>query len=161
MKIGARELMLTLAVLLGELAGGCSSGAHSSASHPIKPPSQIYLAQAVFVDCKNSMECCIKKFPTTAAQSCGATAAEIASVLNGARVLSEATQPDQETTVTTEDEFANNRELPEWKQVCIRNYVACQNEPDWKGPCFECLRRCEGQQEWPFEMCWPPGKKGK
>jgi len=107
------------------------------------------------------MECCIKKFPTTAAQSCGATAGEIASVLNGARILNEAMQPDQEPAVTTEDDFANNRELPEWKQTCIRNYVACQNEPDWKGPCFECLRRCEGQQDWPFEMCWPPGKKGK
>jgi hypothetical protein len=51
-----------------------------------------------------------------------------------------------------EDEFANNRDLPEWKQRCIKYYVACKQEA-WTGPCYDCLRYCEGQQEWPFNRC--------
>ncbi|SEK74851.1 hypothetical protein SAMN05444354_102237 [Stigmatella aurantiaca] len=66
-----------------------------------------------------------------------------------------------DATSEQEDDFANNAHLPEWKQECIRNYVACQNETDWQGPCYDCLRRCEGQQDWPFGMCWPLGKKEK
>jgi hypothetical protein len=77
---------LWLSVLLVGLMGGCSSGAHSIASQPT------YLAQAAFVDCRTTMECCIKKHPLTAAESCGATSAEIAEALNGTKVLYEATE---------------------------------------------------------------------
>ena len=111
------------------------------------------------------MSCCIQKHPLTAAESCGASALEIAEVLNGARVLHEATNTGEQGAtdpdVSKVDDFANNSHLPAWKQECIRNYVACQNEPDWQGACYDCLRRCEGQQDWPFEMCWPKGKRRK
>lgn len=108
------------------------------------------------------MSCCIQNHPLTAVESCGASAQDIAEVFNGARVLNEATKAEETTTeevdIPSEDDFANNRHLPEWKQDCIRNYVACRNESDWQGPCYDCLRRCEGQQQWPFKMCWPNGQ---
>ncbi len=55
-----------------------------------------------------------------------------------------------------EDEFANNKDLPEWKQRCIKAYVSCQNG-GWTGKCDDCLRYCEGQQEWPIRKCRPRG----
>jgi len=121
-----------------------------------------YLAQSVVANClprDPSMVCCIKKFPLTPMESCGATAGEVAEVLNGVKVLNEATQSEDEPASEKKDDFANNAHLPEWKQRCIKNYYSCQQEPDWTGPCYDCLRRCEGQQEWPFAMCGP--HKGK
>jgi hypothetical protein len=103
------------------------------------------------VDCKpgeSSVVCCIKKFPTTAAESCGASATEVAEILNGARVLNEAAKDAEVGT----DDFANNADLPEWKQQCIRNYVSCKSE-GWTGDCYACIRYCEGQQEWPRDKC--------
>lgn len=121
--------------------------------------SPTYLAQAVVNDCRPgdpSMVCCIKKFPLTPVESCGAAAVEVAEVLNGAKVLNEATKPaEQETTNGQEnDEFAHNANLPEWKQRCIRAYSQCQDD-GWTGSCHDCLRRCEGQHEWPTAMCGP------
>lgn len=110
------------------------------------------------------MVCCIKKFPRTPVESCGASAAEAVEVLNGARVLNEATRPTEEEAAQQEedgakkDDFANNAALPEWKQECIRYYVDCQNK-GWTGSCHECIRRCEGQHEWPFSLCAPPEKR--
>ncbi|MBZ4419109.1 hypothetical protein [Myxococcus sp. RHSTA-1-4] len=141
-------VVLGLAVLWGLLASGCSTGAPARAERPT------YLAQSLAVDCKpgqSSMVCCIKKFPTTAAESCGASATEVAEVLNGARVLNEAAQAAEDAEESTDD-FANNANLPEWKQKCIQNYVACQNE-GWTGNCYACIRRCEGQRDWPLDMC--------
>jgi hypothetical protein len=98
------------------------------------------------------MVCCIKKFPLTAVESCGATAAEAAEVLNGVKVLNEASQSAGDEAAKQEDDFANNADLPEWKQRCIRNYVNCQQE-GWTGDCHACLRYCEGQQDWPRDKC--------
>jgi hypothetical protein len=135
------------------LASGCATSAPARAERPS------YLAQSLAVDCKpgdSSVVCCIKKFPTTARESCGATASEVADVLNGARVLSEATKVEEEDA----DDFANNAHLPEWKQKCIRNYVNCQNE-GWTGSCYDCLRNCEGQRAWPSDRCRERKKKEK
>ncbi len=65
-----------------------------------------------------------------------------------------------EATELTEDEddFANNADLPEWKQKCIRFYVDCKNQ-NWKGNGYDCIRRCEGQQDWPFALCEPRKKR--
>jgi hypothetical protein len=130
--------------------------------------SPSYLAQSAGADCRpgdSSIVCCIKKFPLTPVESCGATAAEVAEILNGVKVLNEAVQPTGEESAAPadearveEDDFANNADLPEWKQECIKFYVDCQNK-EWTGSCYECIRRCEGQHEWPFSLCAPPGKK--
>lgn len=75
-------------------------------------------------------------------------------VLNGARVLNEAAKEAEEET----DDFANNADLPEWKQRCIKNHVECQDE-GWTGNCYDCIRYCEGQRDWPFRSCRPKKKK--
>ncbi len=49
------------------------------------------LAQAT---CLNTVDCCIQRWPLNAAEACGASAARIAEVLNGAKVLHDATQPE-------------------------------------------------------------------
>jgi hypothetical protein len=96
-------LVLCLSVVLASFVSGCSAGAHSTASQPSLPISStaassadavsqpVYLAQ---VTCWNTMSCCIQRFPLTAAQSCGASPAEIAEVLRGAKSLYEATHPE-------------------------------------------------------------------
>ena len=126
-----------------------------------------YLAQAVVNDCRpgdSSMVCCIKKFPLTPVESCGATAADVAGVLNGVRVLHEAAQSSDGAAAPVaggkeeEDDFANNAHLPEWKQRCIRAYTDCIND-GWTGNCHDCLRYCEGQQEWPSRTCAPPKRR--
>jgi hypothetical protein len=143
---------LGIALLGGLLAASCFPGPHVRTGH------DTYLAQSMAVDCKpgeSSVVCCIKKFPTTARESCGAGAADVAEVLNGARVLNEATKAADDEAP---DDYANNAGLPEWKQRCIRNYVSCQDE-GWTGQCFACLRYCEGQQEWPLQKCRPRKKE--
>jgi hypothetical protein len=94
--------------------------------------------------------CCIKKFRATAAESCGATASEVAEVLNGTRVLNEAIQE----ATAGDDDFANNASLPEWKRQCIKDYVSCKQQ-GWAGNCYDCLRYCEGQRAWPDDRCHP------
>jgi hypothetical protein len=145
--------VLVVLWLLGGLLLGCSSGAHSAAGRPA------YLAQAVFVDCKNSMECCIKKFPATAMESCGATATEAAEVLNGGKMVNVAP-----ATVTLkgvdeperEEDGDGREEMPEWRQHCIDQYTRCV-DLSWTGNCHACHERCRGQRgEWPKEMCGPP-----
>jgi hypothetical protein len=156
-----RALVFGLAALLGALASSCASGVRPVVEPPTCPTvnSTTYLAQSVVADCRpgdSSMVCCIKKFPRTPVESCGATAAEAAEVLNGVKVLNEATQPTADGTAQEEgdDEFAHNAHLPEWKQRCIRAYSQCQDDA-WTGSCHDCLRRCEGQHEWPTTMCGP------
>lgn len=133
----------------------------------MEPPA--YLAQAPVADCRpgdSSMVCCIKKFPLTPVESCGATVEEAAEVLRGIKVLNEAAQQGEQAAHATDDEqetdeFAHNAHLPEWKQLCIRGYNQCKDD-GWTGSCYDCLRRCEGQHEWPTTMCGPrksrPGK---
>lgn len=125
-----------MAVLLGGVAAGCAA----ALCQPSEP----------------SVNCCIKKFPLSPVESCGVTEAEALEVLNGLRMAYEAAKNAGDDA----DDFANNAHLPEWKQECISNYVACKTQPDWTGPCYDCLQRCEGQQRWPFAMCSPrPSKK--
>jgi hypothetical protein len=116
------------------------------------------------------MSCCIQNHPLTFIESCGADPLEAARILIALEQLGGDVRPGTATMASKDDseaaeadsavtdDFANNADLPEWKQECIRNYVACQTEPDWRGPCYSCLRRCEGQQQWPFKMCSPPSE---
>jgi hypothetical protein len=131
MKSTSHALAVGLAILLGGVAAGCAA----VLCQPGEP----------------TVNCCIKKFPLSPVESCAATEAEALKVLNGLRMAYEAAK----NAGDVEDDFANNADLPEWKQECISNYVACKSEPDWTGPCYACLRRCEGQQRWPFAMCSP------
>jgi hypothetical protein len=94
-----------------------------------------------------STNCCIKKFPLSPMESCGATLSEVDRVL-GDMVLEMAAGDSEE------DDFANNKDLPEWKQECIRGYSNCK-EYGWTGNCYECLRFCEGQRAWPLATCGP------
>ncbi len=161
MKRANRALVLGFSVIFWGLAVGCSSGAHATAGRPPEPSSPPYLAQSVFVDCKNSIECCIKKFPTTAAQSCGATEEEIAKVLLGAEILNEASRPGDESAAEADvaeveeaEDWSSIKDLPEWKQRCIKYYNTCKSQ-GWSGSCHDCMRRCEAQHEWPLRMCGP------
>jgi hypothetical protein len=96
-------LVLWLAVLLGGLAEGCSSEAHSiayrpaesspaaAASRPTNPSDQTYVAQAA--TCWNSMSCCIQNHPINPVESCGADPLEAARLLEAmAKLKEEATQ---------------------------------------------------------------------
>lgn len=101
------------------------------------------VAQTAATDCRpydSSMVCCIKKFPLSPVESCAAAAEEIFETLNGLKMAID------------EGEFANNANLPKWKQACIKGFVRCTDER-WTGNCYECLRYCEGQHEWPGEKC--------
>ena len=86
-----RILVLCVLAALASVTAGCSVGAHSAASSPAAASSPVYLAQ---VTCWNTMSCCIQRWPLSAAQNCGASAAEIAEVLNGAKVLHDATRTE-------------------------------------------------------------------
>ena len=184
MKTKTRALALWLPVTLTGLMGGCSTGARVTtvralAPLPVAGPNLLLttdpnprtsVAQAAG-SCWNSISCCIQKYPFTFVQNCGADPLEAARILSVLEQFSGDVRTETATMATQDgteaadgakaDDFANNAQLPEWKQECIRNYVACQAEPNWQGPCYPCLRRCEGQQDWPFGMCWPPGKKGQ
>ncbi|NOK32180.1 hypothetical protein D7W79_16315 [Corallococcus exercitus] len=96
------------------------------------------------------MSCCIKAHPLSPVDSCGASEAEAVAALTVLKTAYEASR-------LTEDDFANNAQLPEWQQACIRSYVDCKNQ-GWKGRCYDCLRYCEGQHEWPFKACAPTRK---
>lgn len=144
-----------LALLCGALPGSASSPAESQIPHVRAGRSPAVaqaapVAQASPTDCRpydSSMVCCIKKFPLSPVESCAAAPSEILDVLNGLKMAMDA------------GDFANNANLPEWKQRCIRSFVECQDKK-WTGSCYDCLRRCEGQRDWPTGMCSPPtGKK--
>ncbi|HYO72308.1 MAG TPA: Wall-associated protein precursor [Archangium sp.] len=59
------------------------------------------------------MSCCIQRWPLSAAENCGATAAEIAEVLNGARVLHEMTRPEGEPLEEEEAQAQSDAEVAE------------------------------------------------
>ncbi len=75
-RINSKALVLWMSVVLASLGSAAAS-------------SPIYLAQ---LTCLDTMTCCIQQAPLTATQRCGASASEIARVINGARVLHDATQ---------------------------------------------------------------------
>jgi hypothetical protein len=96
-------------------------------------------------------------------ESCGATLSEVDLVLRDMALVMamEAAANESEQNAgdeAAEDDFATNKDLPEWKQRCIKNYVNCR-DGGWTGNCYDCLRRCEGQHEWPIAMCGPRGSK--
>jgi hypothetical protein len=149
--------LLAAALLCGWVAVGCSSGAHATASRPEEAAkTPVYLAQAVLCTQKDTtMSCCIKNNPTNAAEACGATAWEVAEVINGARVVNEAAQAAGEAAKAKE---AGKDKIPEWKQKCLDKYNRCTDE-DWLGTwrCIDCFRYCEGQQgNWPGDKCIDP-----
>lgn len=78
MRINSKALVLWMSVVFASLGSAAAS-------------SPVYLAQ---LTCLNTMDCCIRNEPLTAAQRCGASSSEITKVLNGAKVLHEATQPE-------------------------------------------------------------------
>ncbi|AKJ01331.1 Wall-associated protein precursor [Archangium gephyra] len=80
-RINSKALVLWMALVLASLGSAAAS-------------SPVYLAQ---LTCLNTMDCCIRKEPLTAAQRCGASSSEIAEALNGVKVLHEATQPEAAT----------------------------------------------------------------
>lgn len=132
--------VLAVAGLCGALASGCAA-ATSTSCRPGDP----------------TVTCCIKKYPLSPAESCAASSAEILETLMAMEAAFQATRhtegDDEEA-----DDFANNADLPAWKQRCIKYFVDCRNQR-WSGNCYDCIRRCEGQQDWPFGMCAPV--KGK
>ncbi|WP_152622469.1 Wall-associated protein precursor [Archangium violaceum] len=71
-------------------------------SGPSAASTPTLLAQTA---CLNTVDCCIKRWPQSAAESCGATPARIAEVLNGAKALHEATTSAE---VTLKEEAAEN-----------------------------------------------------
>jgi len=152
-------LALGAAVCFGLLASSCMTVAHSTADRPT------YLAQSVTVDCRpgdSSLVCCIKKFPGTPMESCGATALEVAEALNGVKVLNEASQPagDEAAGADGGKDAAAEDDDPDdgWRQHCKDTYVACKDQKDWVGDCYACFRYCEGQRQWPFHLCTRKGK---
>ena len=106
-------------------------------------------------DCRpgdTTVTCCIKKHPQDPVGACGATVSEMEAAIQAGAVVDALVSMSR----AEEDEFANNRDLPEWKQRCIRAYVDCQRQ-GWTGRCEDCLRYGEGQREWPLRRCGPRG----
>jgi len=167
MRSSRHAFVLGLAALLGALTSSCASGVRPK----VDPPTQLagdppaYLSQSVVSACRpvdSSLVCCIKKFPHSAMESCGATAAEVAEVLNGVKVLNEAAQPaaDESAEADGSRDTATDDDDPDdgWRQHCRDTYVACKEQKGWVGNCYECFRYCEGQRQWPFHLCTRKGK---
>jgi hypothetical protein len=170
-----RSLALGLLVILTGLMGGCSSGAHSTASRPpesspldstIRPPESnppIYLAP---LTCWDTVSCCVERNPFTAVESCGADPAQIASILKTLAEIyatmestpaTEATSTAEgsEATQTGEQAETAAQPIPRWRRKCIMTYVECVDKK-WVGRCDACLRRCVAQHKWPKDMCPDP-----
>jgi hypothetical protein len=80
------------------------------------------------------MSCCIQRFPLTAAQSCGASPAEIAEVFNSAKLLYEATQ----TEVVRLEEEAQE---PEDAEAAEAEGEAAPEPPDCQGQDHHVISR--------------------
>ncbi|WP_244981505.1 hypothetical protein [Corallococcus exercitus] len=130
--------LMNFRVWIAVLAGGAFTGGCAAAPLATCTPAD------------STMSCCIKAHPLSPVDSCGASEAEAVAALTVLKTAYEASR-------LTEDDFANNAQLPEWQQACIRSYVDCKNQ-GWKGRCYDCLRYCEGQHEWPFKACAPTRK---
>jgi hypothetical protein len=133
---------LWVVVLIGGLVSGCA------AAIACRPGD-------------STVDCCIKKYPLSPLENCTASRSdvlrvlrEIAEVSDVVANINEDFNPDD---YVDSDEFANNKDLPEWKQRCIKFYVAC-TERRWTGNCYDCIRYCEGQRKWPKDRCHPPGE---
>lgn len=169
-----RTFIFWATLLSVELVGGCSSGAHSTASRPpdpsplaakvppTDPNPAIYLAQAT---CWDTVSCCVERHPLTAVESCGADPVRVATILKTLEVLYAAAHPGDKAAAATDvadveqtEDWSSVADLPEWKQLCIKSYYACKDK-GWTGSCYDCLRYCEGQQEWPTSRCGPRKRK--
>lgn len=168
-----RVLALRMLVILTGLIGGCSSGAHSTASRQSGPDhstaskladekDQIYLAQAAA--CWNSMSCCIQNHPLTPVESCGADPVEVAKILKTLEELAKAAQTATLKGVDDPErgeERGDGEERPDWREYCINQYSRCI-ELKWTGNCSSCLERCKGQRGvWPDNMCSAPMPRRK
>jgi hypothetical protein len=118
------SLRLWMAVLVGGFVSGCA------AAMVCRPGD-------------STVDCCVKKYPLSALDSCTATPSDMLRVLR------------QISLRLDDEEFDNNKDLPEWKQICIQKYVRCMDE-GWGTPCYDCIRSCEGQHEWPEDRCPDP-----
>ncbi|WNG54598.1 hypothetical protein F0U59_07245 [Archangium gephyra] len=65
---------------------------------------------------ETTVDCCIKKHPLTALESCAAGRSDVLRVLRDISLKID------------DEEFENNEDLPEWKQECIKNYVHCVDD---------------------------------
>jgi hypothetical protein len=78
MKTWSSAVGLGLSIILSGTMGGCSSGAHTTATPRHRseqvPPS--YWSQAA--PCWNTVSCCIQRNPLTPVSSCGADPVEAA-----------------------------------------------------------------------------------
>ena len=83
------------------------------------------------------MSCCIQRFPTTAARSCGASLAEIAEVLNGAKVLYEVTQ----TEAVRLEEEAQEQEDAKAAEAAEAEGEAAPEPPDCQGQNHHVISR--------------------
>ena len=133
-------LHLGVAVLWGVLVSGCSAGTASLGPADCRPGD-------------STLTCCIKKHPHDPVGACGASASDLELALRSMETADEVAPMAMEG----EDEFANNKDLPDWKQRCIKAYYSCQQD-GWIGKCDDCLRYCEGQHEWPIRKCRPRKK---
>ena len=164
-----RLFVFWLPVILTGLIGGCSSGAHSTASRPLEPsrstatncPSLPSPASSLaqVPTCWNTVSCCVQRNPLTPLQSCGVDLVTAAKILQTLEDLDQATQaatlkgvdvPEREGSGEGEGEGEGT---PEWKKKCMALYEECQQE-GWRGNCGDCFRYCEGQRgKWPFKKC--------
>lgn len=169
MKSTSRALVGLLPVILTGLMGGCSSGAHTTASPPpdlshsaaasrlpvSDPPT--YLAQVP--TCWNTVSCCVQKYPLTPLQNCGVDSVQAAKILKTIDELNEATQTATLKGVDVPErgeERDDGEERPDWRDFCIEQYNRCI-DLSWTGDCSDCVQRCKGQRgKWPSKMCGPP-----
>lgn len=106
------------------------------------------------------MVCCIKKYPLHPLESCTASPSQVEQALRdiASAISVQSAVEDEDGKEAGVDAFANNKDLPRWKQRCIQLYVACVDE-GWQGSCYDCIRTCEGQQDWPFDKCFRGKRK--
>ncbi len=114
-----QKARFVVAILCSALATGCA--AYALSCQPGEP----------------SIDCCIKKFPLSPIESCNASLSDANRVLLTMAATIAAAEQDHSPEEV--DEFANNKDLPRWKQECIKNYSRCQTER-WTGDCYDCIR---------------------
>jgi hypothetical protein len=92
MKTWSSVVGLGLVMVLSGPLGGCSSGAHATATtrHSPEQAAPSYWAQTAA--CWNTVSCCVQRNPLTPVSSCGADPIEAAQILKTLGALNEAAQ---------------------------------------------------------------------
>ncbi len=129
-----RIVGLCLWLVFVSLTAGCAAGAHSTANPPATANPPIYLAQ---VTCWDTMSCCIQKNPLTPAQSCGASSADVAEVIDKGLLLHEAIR----TAEARLKEEAQAREDVKAAEAAEAEGVAAPEPPDCKGQNHHVISR--------------------